>query len=188
MDNATPNRLIDVGEEFAVAVTFCPYRRLRGRYHDAMQLTFEDFQSGEQFTVRTRVAAVVTTGEDFHLLRPVKKYSPRDVRPRVEVNQVVPGPSAPAVAEVQWKRPLTLAPVPAALQKALDQDGTEDEVRDRVLSRGLVPSPPLSQKNYARLFKALLHIEETQCRCASTRAMSVHQRTTFAASICNSTI
>ncbi|KZV82088.1 P-loop containing nucleoside triphosphate hydrolase protein [Exidia glandulosa HHB12029] len=156
-----PRRFLLAGEESSLTVIFCPFRGRRGQYRDTMLLTFKDSESGKEVKIRRRLTAVVTTGEDFHLLRPTSDYTPRMIRPRVDPKDIVPGPTGPALSEVKWVHPLQLALVPRKLKAVLSQQRNNDvEMRNILINLGLIPSGPLTEDNHTRLFRALLHVEE----------------------------
>ncbi|EJD54693.1 P-loop containing nucleoside triphosphate hydrolase protein [Auricularia subglabra TFB-10046 SS5] len=143
-----------------ITFTLMPQAR-RGRYHDTLEITFVDTSASRTLPpVFIDLQAVVTEGEDHHLLKPTAPYKARERERALDDAQIIPCSNPPPLSDIVWKYRLTHARMPLALKKKLGdkQNRTTEEQINSLYADNLVPEP--TRQNHSAHCCFLLFVEE----------------------------
>ncbi|KAJ8688713.1 hypothetical protein PTI98_013472 [Pleurotus ostreatus] len=153
------------GKSVQVHVTF--RQTYTGRYHDRVDILFEDSQLKKRFTISRPLTAIVGNKEDHDMLRPKTPFVPQKRLARQPEVDVVP-PELPASTKaVPYVVPLPLALIPRHFSNIFTS-GSYAHVLHTIRKSFLPQS--FNSESYGRHFKHLLWTEEFQ----SERDMEIY--------------
>ncbi|TDL24428.1 P-loop containing nucleoside triphosphate hydrolase protein [Rickenella mellea] len=149
------------GAKTNVEVAFRP-RDERGRFHDRVELYFEDVVLKQRFAITRPVTATVGVKADYEALRPIAPYVRPKRRNEEPVSDPVPGIPPPALAAIAWEVSLPKFPIPAGLKQIGFSQGTYGDLANKVRSTYLPKA--FDGDTYGRHMKMMIWIEEEQAR------------------------
>lgn len=158
-----PARIIKPGVDFHLIVTFAAKTAHVGRYDARVELTFEDAETDQRFTISRSLRANVGDLADHDLLRPSAPYTPPKRSTRPLWKDVVWGERPPRFIRNPYVVKIGPYYIPKDLANALS-----DELQDigGILERlpEAYGAQTLAKANYVKVMSALLWIEEHRAK------------------------
>ncbi|KIM34474.1 hypothetical protein M408DRAFT_325870 [Serendipita vermifera MAFF 305830] len=135
----------------------------RGRFQDRIELIFYDTVSRRQFAIVKSTSIIIGNKGDYEALKPIAPYVPKTFSRKdpVKEEDITDGERPAPIATIKWVKKLLSYDISEAFSWILNMPSMPDKLR--LLKSGFVPRE-LSPQTHAKVFHALLHIEEYQSK------------------------